>query len=91
MALMPITAQAANEIAACGVPDDVRVETPDFTYCNIYDRQLAYKETRDTLKEELLARQKAFAEPGKRAYEQYRENLQKVYEREAKEAAGSNP
>lgn len=50
----------AAEVVACGVPAPAALPTEEVTYCNIYDRQLAYHEVALEQTALLKARQERF-------------------------------
>ena len=88
LGLWPGMASAQNEVVHCSDPIVSTVTTdPGFKFCNIYDRQLAYKENRDDFYKQLKDRQKNFAAPGLEAQNQYRKDVETMHEREAEEAA----
>ena len=73
-------AQAEYKIVHAGNAVKSNVPTPDYTFADIYQRQLDYRERRIELHAQLKARQKAFAEPSLAAYRQYREDLDKLHD-----------
>lgn len=86
--LWPCIAAAQNEIVHCSDPVVSTVTTdPGFKFCNIYDRQLAYKENRSDFYKQLKERQKNFAAPGLEAQNQYLKDVETMHEREVEEAA----
>ena len=75
-------AQAQGSVVQCGDPGrDVRgVNTdPPQRYCDIYQRQLSYKEEADTLSAQLKERQENFARPRNEAYRIYQEDLEVLH------------
>lgn len=86
----PAFSQSTGEIRQCGTPEEYDLETdPGFVVCDIYQRQLQYKPVADKLKQQLKERQANFAEPRRRAYEQYQKDLQAMHERGAQESAAA--
>lgn len=71
------TAQA--QVVHCGVPDEVRVPNAEFEFCDIFQRQLAYREKRLLLVEDIKERQKSFAAPSIEARKQYQKDLQALH------------
>ena len=81
IALSVLATNAKAEVVSAGEPIFVRVESfPDYIYPDIYQRQLAYRDTFLALQDDLRARQKAFIAPSLEAQEQYKENLQAIHE-----------
>ena len=73
-------ANAEGTVVQCGVPEDSVVNTdPTNEFCDIYQRQLIYKDSLNKLQEDLLTRQENFAKPRKQAYEQYRKDLEAMH------------
>ncbi len=74
-------AQAANEVVHCGTPVDTHINTdPGFIYCNIYDRQIAYREKRLDLMRQLKERQANFAAPGLETYRKYKQDIEELHD-----------
>lgn len=72
----------AGEVLACGVPDYETVQTSDdkfHGFCDIYQRQLDYRQERLAYIESLKQRQENFAKARKAAYEQYKKDLDKMH------------
>lgn len=85
--LLPASGQA-GEILACGVPVSVRIETdPGFTYCDIYQRQLAYYDEAKALDRQMKERQINFAAPRIETLKRYQEGLKALNARREAEAA----
>jgi hypothetical protein len=63
---------ARGEIYSCGqaITGDINTN-PGYSYCNSYMRQLAYQESADKLRRQLIERQQNFAEPSLRARREY--------------------
>ncbi len=78
--LPPLTAQA-GQILHCGVPERATVNTdPDIGFCDIYTRQLEYRNSRLALRSQLDERAKNYAAPGIQARKNYRANLQALHD-----------
>ena len=78
---LPFIAKAERELLVCGAPAETEVETEvTSSYCNIFENQLAYKEVRDALHEQMKQRQESFAAPSLRAQEEYQNKLKQIHE-----------
>lgn len=76
-------AQTSMEIKACGVPKDVTVPLAG-GYCDIYQRQLTYKEKAEALRKSLEERRTAYEQAHFTALENYRKNLEEIYSKDSK-------
>jgi len=75
----PVFAQA-NQIYQCGVPETYDLEIyGDFSVCDFYQRQLAYKPEADKFKRQLAKRQALFAAPRTRAILRYKADLARMH------------
>lgn len=73
---------AENKVVHCGVPDGFDVTTnPGFEFCDIYSRQLAYREERLKLRKQLEQRQTNFVDPQLEAYKNYKKELEALHNR----------
>ena len=79
----------AGEPEFCGTPKDVNISTEATPFCDIHNRRLAYRKEAIKLKEQMNERARNFAEPRKVAYERYLENVQKLNDERASDAAAS--
>lgn len=78
--ILPASAQAEQGVYQCGEPVEGDIETdPGFSFCDIYQRQLAFKDVRDRLSRQLRERQENFAEPRRQAYEAYQRDLKALH------------
>lgn len=81
LGLFAAEARAESKIVQCGAPVESHVPTdPGIAMCDIYTRQLAYREKRLALKAQLEERQRNFAAPSKLAHERYIQNLERLHE-----------
>ncbi len=72
--------QAQAGIVSAGEPPFIRVDSmPDFVYPDIYQRQLAYRETLLMLQDDMKARQKAFIAPSLEAQRMYEQDLEALH------------
>lgn len=73
-------ADETGNVMQCGEAVTGSVETdPDFRYCDIYQRQLDYKESADQLREDINTRTENFAKPRKIARKQYEADLEQIH------------
>lgn len=85
-------ASQAGEIVGCGVPASVTIETdPGFTYCDIYQRQLAYRDEAIKLDRQMKARQINFAAPRIEALKRYQADMEVLNEQRDYEQARAAP
>jgi hypothetical protein len=70
----------AQQVVQCGVPESPTLETnPDYTYCDIYQRKLAYIKESDKLGELLAERQRNYHAIRQQAFEQYQRDLEALH------------
>ena len=75
-----------NEIYACGpvTTYDLKTEGDHFGVCDFYSRQLEYRPEAQKFRRQLHERQENFATLRRIALEDYKDNLQDLYEAERK-------
>ena len=78
LALMLISSPAFAGIEQCGVPVDAELGAPDTEFCDIYQRQLAYRIEANKFREMINERNEAFAAPRKAARAQYEADLKAI-------------
>lgn len=81
LCFIPSSANAQQSVVyQCGIPvaGDIDIE-PNMNFCDIYARQLAYKDSADTLRDQLEARQKNFAAPRIESYNRYQKELDALH------------
>ncbi len=77
---IPATAHA-GQILQCGAPVSVTINTdPNVQFCDIYTRQLKYRDSLISLQEQLQERAKNYVAPGIEARKNYREALAALHE-----------
>ncbi len=77
---IPTTAHA-GQILQCGAPVSVTINTdPNVQFCDIYTRQLKYRDSLISLQEQLQERAKNYVAPGIEARNNYREALAALHE-----------
>lgn len=82
--LFPIAAQA--EMSSCSKPIEAYdTKQPVPGYCNVYDRQLAYREERLKFREMIEARRAEFIKPQLEAEADYAQKLQALHARRSHE------
>lgn len=72
----------ANEVYSCGVPDYELVSPTDeesHAVCDIYTRQIQYRDEHIEFKESMIERQENFAKVRRIALENYRRQLDALY------------
>jgi hypothetical protein len=76
LSLLILSTPAFAEVEQCGVPDEAELSTtPNTAFCDIYQRQLAYRIEANKFREKINDRNEAFAAPRRAAYEQYQADL----------------
>jgi len=65
----------AGEVVACGIPAPAALPTEQLNYCDIYQRQLGYREVSLEQSELLKARQESFVSLQAQAYQKYQADL----------------
>jgi len=79
LSLLVLSAPALAEVEQCGVPADAELSTtPNTAFCDIYQRQLAYRIEANQFREMINERNEAFAAPRRAAYEQYKAELKAI-------------
>ncbi|MEM7650748.1 MAG: hypothetical protein AAF204_01540 [Pseudomonadota bacterium] len=75
----------AQESEFCGVPDPAAMDTEALGHCDIYQRQLAYREEALKLQELMKERQENFAAPRREAIKRYEEDMKALNEERSSE------
>ncbi len=79
LSLVILSAPAFAEIEQCGVPAQAALgETPNTAFCDIYQRQLAYRLEANKFRELINERNEAFAAPRRAARAQYEADLKAI-------------
>jgi len=79
--VLKIQKAEAAEILHCGAPSTYELETEsNVDACDIYTRQLEYRDEAIKLREQIKKRSKHYAEPSIALRNQYRENLQALHD-----------
>ena len=80
--LLPLSQASAQEVVddnailSCGQAITGDLDTnPRASFCNAYERQLAYKNSADKFRQQITERQQNFAAPRIRAREQYMNSI----------------
>ncbi len=76
-----ITFSATTNAENCGVPKGFVLGTETVGHCDIYQRQLAYREESLEMKRIMEERQENFAEPRREAIKQYEADLEALNEK----------
>ena len=72
--------EEGSNLVQCGEAVTGSIETnPDFEFCDIYQRQLDYKESADQLREDIIKRSENFAKPRQAARAQYEKDLEELH------------
>ena len=73
-------AEEPSGVVQCGEAVTGSIETdPGYEFCDIYQRQLDYKDSADQLEEDIKKRSENFAKPRRQAYEQYQKDLEALH------------
>ncbi|MCB1532789.1 MAG: hypothetical protein KDJ35_07960 [Alphaproteobacteria bacterium] len=73
-------AQDMDGVIQCGEAVTGSISTESSAdFCDVYQRQLNYKDSADQLREEITTRSENFAAPRRAAYEQYQRDLEQVH------------
>jgi hypothetical protein len=74
------TTVMAGEVKACGTPTkaDMKAMPQDANYCDIYQRQLAYRVENMKQRSLIGERQENYAAPRREALEQYAQDIEKM-------------
>ena len=76
-----LAAPIQAEVTFAGDPEEVHIETdPGFDFPDIYQRQLAYRESLLPLRAELKERQENFAAPSREVRQNYEEDLKALHQ-----------
>lgn len=80
LVILPLSVTQAEEPVHCGSPDEIKLKTEsEAKFCDIYQRQLEYRESWKQLRADLLERQESYAKPRRAAYQQYRKDLESIH------------
>ncbi len=72
----PAMAETLARPVQCGIPTKPDLETdPGIDFCDIYARQLAYRETQKSFREMIEQRRSNYVQPRNEAYKEYREKI----------------
>jgi hypothetical protein len=73
------TIETPTDPASCGTPEAASLETEvDENFCNIYQRQMAYRGEAQAFRKKILERQKNFAAPRDAAYAAYKDEIKSL-------------
>lgn len=71
---------AQNLVVQCGEPVTGSIETESkMEFCDIYQRQLNYKDGADQLRKDIITRSENFAKPRQAARAQYEKDLENLH------------
>lgn len=72
------TAKAQDSSEFCGLPSKTEFSTDTVAHCDIYQRQLAYREEALKLEKLMEERQENFASPRREALKRYKEDMKEL-------------
>ncbi len=72
---LTISGAHAQESTFCGIPDPAALNTEAEPHCDIYQRQLAYREEALKMDSLMKQRQENFAAPRREALKRYQEDM----------------
>ena len=74
--ILGVSPASAQESEFCGVPDEAALDTEAGTHCDIYQRQLAYREEAIKMDALMKERQENFAAPRREALKRYEADIE---------------